>query len=71
MLLELGFEVGDAGLERLDLVEKGKQDGADGGRSRLPVFGRNPEWRSELAHRLSMQHDGGVVKPSFGSHPSQ
>jgi hypothetical protein len=50
MALELGFEVGDAGLQALLLVEEGEQDSAHGGRSGSPVGGGNAQRWRKLAH---------------------
>jgi hypothetical protein len=46
----LGFEICDAGLQALLLVEEGEQDGADGGWGGGPVgVGNAQRWR-KLAH---------------------
>ncbi len=62
MALELVFEVGDARLERLDLVEQGQHDGPDGGGRGDPIRGRNTEGRRKLVPAGSMRLAGGVVK---------
>ena len=64
--LELAFEVREARLERLDLVEQGAHDGADGGGRGIPIRGRNAEGWRKLAHAGSMRPAVGVVK-SFSS----
>ncbi len=55
MARELGFEVGDTGLQGLDLVEQDEHDRPDGGRRRGPVRGRNSEGWHEIRH-------GGIMK---------
>jgi hypothetical protein len=68
MLLELGLEIRDLGLELLELREQGEQDRSDGGRSSLPVRRGNAEGRRKLTHGTSLKQ---LSPPVKGDDPSQ
>ncbi len=55
MLLELGLEVGELSLERLDLGQEGLHECAYPEWSGLPLRRIDPEWRRLIAHCASMQ----------------
>jgi hypothetical protein len=63
VLLEVSFELGDAGVKGLDLVEQGEHGGSDGGRSRLPIRWRDAEWWRKLVHSRRMQERNCAVNP--------
>ncbi len=64
MPLALRFKVSDALMERLDLVEQGEYDGANGGGSGVPIRGWNAEGWRKLAHSARMQEETRLVNPS-------
>ncbi len=71
MLLELGLEVGDLGLERLDLGQQALHDRAHRGGRGSPLRRIDPERRHLVAHSASMKQQRHLVKRYERSRPNR
>ena len=67
MLLELGLELNDLGLELLHVGKQSEDGRSNSGGSRLPVRWWNAEGRCKLAHGASMKEFRRPVKGAVSS----